>query len=240
MKPKNDIAHLQKENERLKSELARAEKKIRELNKDNTDELTDYVYGKANRYYVSEHYLGFLMRSLRASSIYNHFRTLLKIFSRFRIVSFLVKLVTSAIIFIETSAHLILISTVTLITLPITTVLGLFTFIISFFGSNRASKRLADLPSGKNVYIFFPQNIKRLKGDNFFKGWIRELSEDDSNLIIIVSPAFWKAQGYVKGKYYLHCRMDGENVLMLRNYYFFNFRRNVLRPANTKSIYMIH
>jgi len=240
MKNKNDLHALQKENRRLKAELSRAEKKLRSLSRDNARELTDLVSGRADRYAESGHYLGFILRSLRASSIYTKTRTLVKIFSRFRIVSFLVKLITSAVVFIETSAHVILVSTIALITLPITTVFGLVTFIIAFFGSNRANKRLASLPDGKDVYIFFPQNVKQLNGESFFKGWISETASKENTLVIIVSPAFWKKTGYVKGKYYLHCRQDAENVYMVRNYYFFSFRRNVLATSKATSIYMIH
>lgn len=240
MKKKNEINELQKENRMLRAELARAEKRIRILSKDSASEITGYVSGKADRYAYSNHYLGFLFMSLKASNIYNKTKTVIKFFSRFRIVSLLVKIITSIVVFLETSAHLILFSTIALITLPISAVFGLITFTVAFLGSSRANKKLASLPYKKNVYVFFPQNVKRFKGNNFFKGWVDEIASNKKNLVIIVSPAFWKRSGYVKGKYYLHYRKDAENIFMIRNYYFFSFRRNVLNNSLAENVYMIH
>lgn len=240
MKKDKEVAALIKENKRLKSELARAEKKLRLLNKDMPSDVSSYVSGKAVRYSDSNHYIGFLFRSLKASNIYSRFKTLVKIFSRFRIISFLVKLFTAAVVFLETGAHVILVSTLTLITLPITTALGLITFIVAFLCSNKANKKLAHLSDKKNVYIFFPQSIKQFKEESFFSGWVSETANNKNNLVVIVSPAFWKATGYFKGRYYLHYRKETQNIIMIRKYYFFSFRRNVLSTSKTKNIYMIH
>jgi len=240
MKNKNEMRELQRENRILKAELAKAERKLRALSRDSAREFTSYVSSKADRYASSNHYLGFLFRSLRASNIYNRTASLVKILSRFRVVSFLVRLITAAVVFLETGAHVLLLSTIGLITLPITTVFGVITFTVAFLMSSRANRHLASLPYKKNVYVFFPQNVKQFKGDNFFKGWISEIASNKKNLVIIVSPAFWKRSGYVKGKYYLHYRKDAENIFMIRNYYFFSFRRNVLNRSMTERIYMIH
>ena len=240
MKKDKEISDLIKENKRLRAELAKTEKKLRLLNKETQSDVTSYISGKAVRYSDSNHYIGFLLRSLKASNIYSRFKTLVKIFSRFRIVSFLVKLFTAAVVFLETGAHVILLSTIALITLPITTFLGLITFIVAFLCSNTANRRLASLPDKKNVYIFFPSSVKQFRSNSFFNGWVREIASDKNNLVVIVSPAFWKASGHLKGRYYLHYRKETQNIIMIRKYYFFSFRRNVLKAAKTKSVYMIH
>lgn len=240
MKKNDEIRELQKENKMLKAELAKAEKKLRRLMRDDTYEMTAYVSGKAARYEESNHYLGFLIRSLEASNIYNKVKTVLKFFSKFKVITYAIRIILIVVTFIETSAHVILLSTATLITLPVTTALGIITFILAWLGSNSANKKLADLPYKKNVYVFFPESTKQFKGDTFFKGWVKEIASDKKNIVFIVSPVFWKSSGYVKGKYYLHYRQDADNIYMIRKYYFFSFRRNVLMHGMSNKTFMIH
>ena len=240
MKDKKELNALKEENRRLREELERAKKKLLLLDKEKRSETPEFVSGKAERYINSKHYLGFLLRSFKASNIYARLKTVMAILSKFRIVSLLVKIITAVVVFLETSAHFLLFSTVALITLPITVIFGLITFMVAFLYSNKANKSLRHLPDNKSVYVFFPRSVKRLKENNFFRGWVNEISSDENNLVIIVSPAFWKRAGFVKGKYYLHYRREADNVFMIRNYYFFSFRRNVLSKADTSTVYMIH
>lgn len=236
-----EYKELKKENILLKRELANANRQLRSLTlREDAKDLSEHMKGDAMRFTYSKSYIGYAFGSLRASSIYTRIKSVVRIFSRFRIISTLMRMFTYIAAFLETGTHVLLASTLLLVSLPATLILGAATFLISAFGCRNANKELINLPKEKDVYIFFPQSPNQMKRNGFLIGWISELAENKTNVVFIVSPCFWKKIGFSKRKYYLHYRADEENVIVIRKYYYFSMKKHVIQNSGANSVTMIH
>lgn len=188
----------------------------------------------------SKSYAGYLLRSLHSSIIYRRLRTALLWISRLRILSTAMRILSYAIMIIEAGTHIVIASTIILIILPVGAIIAAATLIISAVGQKRANEYLARISARGEVYVLFPESRPSPKSSSFLCGLAEELSVTEDATVFIVSPYFWSGAGLDGRKYYLHYRQDKRNVFMLRKYYYFSFRRNVLNLRKEKGVTLIY
>ena len=194
----------------------------------------------ARRLSTSKSYIGYLFRSMNASNIYRRIRKALLWLSRIRILSTVMKILTFAAAVIEAGTHIVIVSTLTLILIPIAALIAVTTLIISAVGQKRANEYLKNAANSEEIYVLFPESADSAFGSGFLHGLADELSTSKSATVFIVSPSFWRGSGFGGRKYYLHYRQDAENVFMLRKYYYFSFRKSVLKAKKESSITLIY
>lgn len=227
---------LQRKNESLKKHEKKADAAA------PADEmiLSEDIGGYASNLSASKSYAGYLLRSLRASSIYRRLRKALLWISRLRILSTAMKILSYAVAIIEAGTHIVIASTLILILLPIGAIIAVTTLILSAIGQKRANEYLARAAEGEKTYVFFPRSRSAMADGSFLRGFADELSQNGNATVFIVSPSFWSGAGFDGRKYYLHYRQDRKNVFMLRKYYYFSFKRNVLNTRKEKRITLIY
>lgn len=235
---RREINALRRENELLKKRLAEIEKR------QNGKASPPPLHFHDRRSYAqlisgSKSYTVYLLRSLRASDIYKRIRKILLWMSRFRILSTAMRILSYAAAVIEAGTHIVIISTLILFLLPISALLATATLLLSLIGQKRANDFLRTSVSGKDVYVFFPESRSQFTDEHFLGRWIGSLASSGKCTVFIVSPSFWSRAGLCRGKYYLHYRQDTDNVIMLRKYYYFSFKRNVLNSKKAKSATLI-
>ena len=208
--------------------------------RDNTPACTVKNAGEsARRLSASKSYAGYLFRSMHASDVYRRVRRALLWLSRIRILSTAMRILSLAVAIIEAGTHVFVVSTLFLILLPISAVIASVTLILSAIGQRHASRRLSAVTEGGSVYVLFPDRTRSLS-DGFIHRLASSLADDEDAAVFIVSPFFWSGTGFGGKKYYLHYRRDGENVFMLRKYYYFSFRRSVLNEKKENGVTLIY
>ena len=138
------------------------------------------------------------------------------------------RLLAYAAAVIEAGTQAVIVSTLFIVLLPAAVTISLLTLLISSVGSARASRELSAELDGKRIFVFFPESPEELSEKSPMRKRINELSTSQENAIFIVSPRFFGRAGIEKGKYYLHYRRERGCAVMLRKYYYFSFRKNVL------------
>lgn len=235
---RKELRILRKENEALRKRIAELEGR-----KEYTDtpKRTKEDSGAYTRLFSeSKSYAGYLVRSLKTSNIYKRSRNAILWLSRVRVLSTVTRLLSYAAALIETSTHVVIVSTLLLIFLPLSALLALVTLLLSLIGQKRANEHLASAVEGKNVYVVFPEDREAMRDSNYIGGITRSLAKRKETVVFAVSPYFWSGVGFRKSKYYMHYRHDLDNVVMLRKYYYFSFKRSILNQNKAKSATFIY
>ena len=236
---RKELRALQKENEALRKRIAELEGSKAHTNMSEHPMEDSSAYTRL--FCESNSYAGYLIRSLKASNIYKRFRAAMLWLSRFRILSTAMRLLSYAAMLIEAGTHVVIVSTLVLFFLPLSALLALVTLLLSLIGQKRANERLARAVIGKDVYVVFPKDSEAMSRSNYIGILTNALSKSNKSIVFAVSPSFWSSRGFRKGKYYMHYRHDLCNVVMLRKYYYFSFKRSVLNKSNkAKSITFIY
>ena len=175
-------------------------------------------------------YPRYLLSMLRQSTAYRGWMRLLTYFRRFRLVSVIIRVATSLVTVIETSALLIVAATVFIVTLPLLLAASLITAVAVVISGSRCNRRLAPLMLDKQIFVFFPTSSPRCGG--VLDATVRHLASDPANAVFAVSPHFISSELFGQQEPYFIQRQAAENVFYVRKYYFFMLRRGVLSHAD--------
>lgn len=145
-------------------------------------------------------------------------------------MSVIIRVATSLVTIIETSALLIVAATVFIVTLPLLLAASLITAVAVVISGRRCNRRLVPLLRDKQMFVFFPTAYPRRGG--VLDATIRQLSADPRNAIFAVSPHLISSELLGRREPYFIQRKVAENVYYVRKYYFFLLRRGVLSHAS--------
>ena len=98
--------------------------------------------------------------------------------------------------------------------------------------TGRANRLLQKELGEKKLFVFF------LPRENaaFLTLWAQELSKEGHG-VILVSPYWILPKGLGKRHFYFTVRKEKENLYLIRRYYFFAFRRQVLKQESAVVVY---
>ena len=224
----------------LKSRIYEHDKEIGNIpDTVRTDEKIQHEFtdmAQKNRAMSSKSYPSYLLSRLRGNGVYGYARKWFDYFRRIRFASFVITFISyiSSVI-IQTSTFVIFASVYTVFLLPAMLISAPVIMLGGFFGSKRSCNIIEkELRDKKRIFVFFPERVSQFSADSFFRKNIESLASDEDCAIIIVSPKAVSASGIGKRKLYTTFRREQKNIYLLRKYFYFNFRNDVLSSPKTK------
>lgn len=219
MPQKEELHRLRKENRALKKKLYKLEKanfSDTEASKNHTD------------CYKAQNYFSFLFSRLRAKDFYDkaakYFRNSLWITRIFRWGVLLYQ-------YLQAGAFVLLYTAAFILIIPIFLAVSALTLVLTLLLRNRNAVHLLREAKEEVVFLIVDQ-----KDDFDGMALAKEAARHPEKSVLIVSPFFLSRRGVGEESRMFVCyRKESENVYILRNYFFFYFRRRLLK----KGIYKI-
>lgn len=230
------IKSLAAENRRLRHENDELKKELSELRgkpapKSRSDKYlaslerradVEYMYSKKN-------YPAFVLAQLKHTSFFHIYNRVITVFRRYSFITTSLKVFSIVFLLIEATL-LVLVSTSAFIASVLSILLfsQIFAF-LTFFARRRYNRVNAERLKGKKVSVFFPPRDRAFDYGSYFSGLVREASEGEDSVAVIVSPYALKTTGLDKSRHiYFICRDDGKNVLLVRRSYWFSMKKRVV------------
>ena len=240
---KKELAKQKRKNERLTRKLNSITSK-NNLNID-TSKIKDHgqritvIKCEQSALYSKRSFVSYITALFKTSAIYETFKSFLLYFRRFRIITTTLRILNYIAVVIHTSAVLVVLSAVfVLLVLPFIIISSIVSFAGALLLSRKNNLRLSEELEGHSVFVFFPSRGAEIETNSFFNQNICSLS-CGGRKIIVVSPYFFSSAGIKKSTPYVTVRRESENIYIVRKYYYFSLKRNVLSSfdANTAYIY---
>lgn len=223
MGDRDEIKRLKKENRDLKKKLYKLE----------MSSSADDDPSSSSGCYTAKNYFSFLLAKARQKST---FARLEKYFKNSLLFTRIFKWGVIIFQYLQAGAFVILYTAVFIIIVPIILLFSSLTLIITLIiRSDNARRLMRDIK--KETVFIIPTSRDKLT-ENLF---LQKARQYQNSTVLVISPYFFKKSGAVKnGKMYLCYRKEGENVFILRNYFFFYFRRRLkkLQNCNITEIYI--
>ena len=169
-------------------------------------------------------FAGYLCHLVTNAPLYLHWQRLLSYVRKFRMITFTLRVITIILTILETGALVILTTAVFLVILPILAALMLGILVTARIDSRRANQAMSKALEGKRVYLFF---LPRGEA-SFLCAWARELARE-GNAVVLISPYWISPTGISGRKFYFTVRKEETDLYLIRRYYFFSFRKHVLK-----------
>ena len=189
---------------------------------------------------ASSSYLKYLLARISGASVYSLTQKITKGFRRFKLVSTIIKLISSTIAVLGTGAFFIFISGTVIFLIPLFLLIGISAYLASMIFRKKAFKKLDKALSQKSIFIFFPYTGKSFKHGSGFRHILNTVScKTESNiLVIVVSPFLISAKGFGGTGYFPVWRKESDNVFIIRRNAFFSLRRKLLQQRSDSVTYI--
>lgn len=214
MQQKEELHRLRKENRELKKKLYKLEKASQ----------TDFEPPKSNTdCYKAHNYFAFLLSRLRAKDFYapvqkaaRYFRNSLWITRIFRWGVLLYQ-------YLQAGAFVLLYTAAFILIIPILLAFSLLTLVLALLLRNRNAVHLLHEARQDVVFLVVDQ-----KESFDAMALAEESARHPDSTVLIVSPFFFSKRGIGETEKPFVCyRKEAENIYILRNYFFFYFRRRL-------------
>ena len=212
MPDNEELRRLRKENRELKKRLHNLEKEAR-------DSLPS-PEGNGSCYNANN-YFAYLMARIREKNFYSSIRKYLKpslwVTRIFRWLLIIYKYIQTGAFVILYTAAVILIIPILLVTTAITLIA---TLILRKRGADSLLKKLK-----KDVVFIIPDGKDGFDRENI----IKRCGEHSGKSVLVISPFFLEKTGIGEGKekMYICYRKENDDIFILRNYFFFYFRKRL-------------
>lgn len=224
MNEKEQLYRLRRENKALK-------KRIHALEKDKSLSLPDVESNGSC--YNANNYFSYLFARMREKSFYAAVRKYLKpslwATRIFRIGVILYQ-------YLQAGAFVLLYTAAFILIVPILLSVMALTLILTLVLRKHNTENLLKL--AKEDVVFIIPDGKDGFDDEYIR---RKCSEFEEKTVLVVSPFFLSKKGIgPKEKMYVCYRKEAENVYILRNYFFFYFRKRIQKTYlhKTEEIYL--
>ena len=238
------IAALKEENRILRSEIKRLNRTLRTHYAQPTNEAKTVGSEKLFSYeqktalaLTSTSYVKYLSTRLSRASFYGLIKKISGGFRKFKLVSTIMRVLSSAVAFIGTGAFFIFVSGIAIFFLPFVLLLCASIYLASMLFRKKAFRRLDEKLIHKNIFVFFPQSDRHFEKGSCFAKTLQMLSGHD-NFLIVVSPFFTSPDGFGGEGYYTTLRFESENICIVRKYSFFALRRRLLGKYSGRTTYV--
>lgn len=178
-------------------------------------------------------FFGFVYDIFTHTNLYTHWQSFLSLLRRFRTVAFLWRILTIVFTVIETGALVLLTTAVFLVILPLAAALMLGILITALLESRRTNREMKRLLEGKRICILFLST----KENPFLEQNAAMFSHRENTAVIVISPYLISPRGLRTGSFYCTARREAENLYLVRRYYYFSFRKHVLRDKQVAYLY---
>ena len=221
-----------------KKKLRKLKKEIRRLEQKNAElsallEISENVkLGKEAGYFR------YLWNELRKNKFFLVFLKVGKIFTKFRLVSLVFKIIGAIIIAVETSTVIFIGAVFLAILLPPSLIYFLSVYLYALITFKRDIRKTLEAAEGKKIIFMFPSRSQKLSKDSFFYRNARELA-DRGYLIISVSP-FLVSSSDISGnkKIYANQKATESGLITVRRQYFFQIKKKFLKDHPKRTIFL--
>ncbi len=230
------IRKLTVENRRLNREIDGLKREIDELNGKGEKRRKRNKYqafldsrSDCENMFSKRNYFSFMLTNIKQTSIFNIYKKFVYFIRKYTFLTTTIKIASILFLFVETAA-LFVISTSAFFIFAILTFLTSNTLaFFTLFVRKRSNRENTEIISGKKVTVFFPPKERAFDIGSYLTGFAEEQAKNENSVVIIVSPYIFKSTGFnaSKKKYYAS-RMDGENILLVRRYYYFTLKKNII------------
>lgn len=238
--PSND------EIKRIKSEIRFLKKELRIKKKDQKHCSDKYICSDNEVFrsksdiltiYRGSSYIKMLYAIVKNSSFYEILTRSLTLFRGFRIITYVASVIGYIIALIGTGALLLVYISFLAVILLIFFIILLNTVILAAAERKRADLYFERLCGFEKIYIFFTPRSQKYDTTSFFTLYINELAEKDENAVLVVTSHLISGKSFDgnTGKGYLTFRRDRKNVYMLRQHYYFSFKKKILPKIESKT-----
>lgn len=239
---KRALAALKEENRILRSEIKRLNRtlvaySVNEGKKSvGAARLLSYEQTKALSL-ESSSYFKYLISRLKRASFYGIIKKIAGGFRKFKLVSTVMRVISSAITLIGTGAFFIFISGVSVFFIPITGLFSATAYLASMLFRKNAFSAIEKRIGNKKILVFFPSSGRPFEKGSLFNRSLSNLQNEDT-FILIVSPYFSSAKGFGGKGYYPVARFEESGIGLIRRHAFFAFRRKILGKYSERTIYV--
>lgn len=245
---RHTIKALKKENRILRAELKRLSRIIRANSVDNElkkvsrseSDIAWQSKEKEASLLSSSSYVKYLVSKITGGSLFSYSKKAMGYFRKFKLVSTVMRTVSSVLAILGTGAFFIFLSGTLVFIIPL---IVAFCAAIYFFGTvsrARAFRRIERSVNGKSVYIFFPDGSRPFEEGSCLRDTLEALSADteNQNFIIVISPFVFSTVGIGGNGFFPVARFEKNNVCILRRHSFFLLRKKILGPAEGRTTYV--
>ena len=248
---KHTIEALKKENRILRAEVKRLSRIVKttriddESKHNSINESLEAWQGaeKEASLLSSSSYIKYLVSKITGGSLFAFSKKAMGYFRKFRLVSTIMRVISSIIAILGTGAIFIFISGALVFIVPM---IVAFCAGIYFLGTVSRTKAFKELERrvtlDTNVYVFFPLKERPFQRGSCFRNTLDIISNDtkNDNFIIVVSPYIFSAVGFAGDgvKFYPVARFEKNNVCIVRRHSFFLLRKRVLGPIEDRTFYI--
>jgi len=224
MSEKGEIRRLKKENRYLKKKLYKLETKMHSDNEDASKNAECFSAGN---------YFSFLFSKLKQKKFFPIFQ---KYFKNSLWVTRIFRWGVLIYQYLQAGAFVILYTAAFILIIPVFLAIAILTLVSALILRNKSARLLFGEITDDVIFI-----IPKDK-DTFNKAVICELCEKhNEKTVLIISPFFFSKKGIGKSpRMYVCFRKECKNVFILRNYFFFYFRRRLKTEKNcsTEEVYL--
>lgn len=182
--------------------------------------------------------LRYLFDRVRNAALYAELQRLIAYLRRVRMVAFILRALSLLLTLVETGALVLLSTVLFLILLPIGLVLMLGLLLTALIQSKRTNQRLKKELAGRTVYVFFTApNEEAHVSSAFLTQNALDCAQRPNCACVWVSPYWISSKGLLKKGFYCTARKDAAHLYLVRRYYFFSLKRNVLKKEKTVYIF---
>lgn len=179
----------------------------------------------------------YLFDRIRHATLYTELQRLLAYLRRIRMVAFLLRALSFFLTLLETGALVLVTTVLFVILLPIGLLLMLTLLFTALVQSIRTNRLLRQELSGRTVYVFFDvPDVGAGEASRFFAQNALERSLQKDCACLCISPYWISSRGLFKKGFYCTARKEAAHLYLVRRYYFFSLKRNVL--GNVSTVYV--
>lgn len=233
---KNDeyIKELLAENSRLKKENAALKDELHNksaVSFGNKDKAFSALrnQAKTQKAFSQKKYFSYLRELIKNASFFRAYSVIINSVKKFTFISTSLKVLVFILSTVHSGAVFLISTSAFIVSLPFSLLISGASFILTFIGSRKSTKRIRPLIAEKKVYALFPSR-KQLSGKSaYLTGFVNELAQDENSAVIIVSPFFFSQTGVSESKKaFASSRFDGKNTVIVRRHYYFTLKQKVI------------
>ncbi len=180
----------------------------------------------------------YLFNRFRHGALYTELQRLLAYLRRVRMIAYLLRILSLLLTLVETGAVVLLTTALFLILLPAGLAFLMTSFLIAFVQSRKTNRLLRAELEGRTVYVFFGTPITHESDpSDFLARNILDCSQRINCACLWISPYWISSRGLFQKGFYCTARKEAAHLYLVRRYYFFSLKRNVLKKASTVYVF---
>ena len=164
---------------------------------------------------------------LRHTTLYTQWQRLLTWIRRFRAVTLTLRIFSFLFAALQAGTLVLLFATLLLAVLPLLLLSALTVLLCAALASRRANRAFSKKLAGGQAYVIFPDTVN----SPFLWQHVCDLQQR-GYAVILVSPYLFSPAGIRQNKFYTTLREESEHVFLVRRYYYFSLKKNVLSKSN--------